>query len=78
MIGGSPEELCASRIAPGDSVIFWNYRGDRPREIVRAFVMPEFFGHAKPSPDSGAEGVRPGREARPGRFVCMTRTRRSF
>jgi 2,3-bisphosphoglycerate-independent phosphoglycerate mutase len=28
----------------GDSVIFYNYRGDRPRELTRAFVMPEFTG----------------------------------
>jgi 2,3-bisphosphoglycerate-independent phosphoglycerate mutase len=26
----------------GDSVIFYNYRGDRPREITRAFVMDPF------------------------------------
>jgi 2,3-bisphosphoglycerate-independent phosphoglycerate mutase len=28
----------------GDSVIFYNYRGDRPREITKAFVLPEFTG----------------------------------
>ncbi|MCA9244838.1 MAG: 2,3-bisphosphoglycerate-independent phosphoglycerate mutase, partial [Phycisphaerales bacterium] len=26
----------------GDSVIFYNYRGDRPRQLVRAFVMDTF------------------------------------
>lgn len=26
----------------GDSVLFYNYRGDRPREITRAFVMNDF------------------------------------
>ena len=26
----------------GDAVVFYNYRGDRPREITRAFVMDEF------------------------------------
>lgn len=31
-----------SRIKPGDSVIFFNYRGDRPREIAKAFVFDEF------------------------------------
>jgi 2,3-bisphosphoglycerate-independent phosphoglycerate mutase len=44
-----------TRISDGDSVIFYNYRGDRPREIIRAFVMPEFEGHVKPSP-TGAKG----------------------
>ena len=29
-------------IRDGDSTIFFNYRGDRPREITRAFVMDEF------------------------------------
>lgn len=31
-----------SRIRDGDSVIFFNYRGDRPREITKAFVYDEF------------------------------------
>ncbi|HTJ79344.1 MAG TPA: 2,3-bisphosphoglycerate-independent phosphoglycerate mutase [Rariglobus sp.] len=26
----------------GDAVVFYNYRGDRPREITRAFVMDDF------------------------------------
>jgi len=29
-------------IADGDGVIFFNFRGDRTREITRAFVMPDF------------------------------------
>ncbi|WP_428940384.1 2,3-bisphosphoglycerate-independent phosphoglycerate mutase [Fontivita pretiosa] len=28
----------------GDSVIFYNYRGDRPRELTKAFVLPDFNG----------------------------------
>ncbi len=28
----------------GDAVLFYNYRGDRPREITRAFVMDDFKG----------------------------------
>ncbi|HEY7089176.1 MAG TPA: 2,3-bisphosphoglycerate-independent phosphoglycerate mutase [Tepidisphaeraceae bacterium] len=28
----------------GDSVIFYNYRGDRPRELTKAFVLPVFEG----------------------------------
>ncbi|MGA2582861.1 MAG: 2,3-bisphosphoglycerate-independent phosphoglycerate mutase [Tepidisphaeraceae bacterium] len=31
-------------VADGDSVIFYNYRGDRPREITKAFVEPNFDG----------------------------------
>lgn len=30
-----------SRIASGDAVIFFNYRGDRPREITKAFVFDD-------------------------------------
>ena len=29
-------------IADGDAVVFYNYRGDRPREITKAFVLPDF------------------------------------
>ncbi len=56
MIGGSEEEASASRIRGGDAAIFYNYRGDRPREILRAFVYPEFEGRVKASPDTGAKG----------------------
>ncbi len=31
-------------IANGDSVLFYNYRGDRPREITKAFVLDDFSG----------------------------------
>jgi 2,3-bisphosphoglycerate-independent phosphoglycerate mutase len=53
-IGDAPE----SRIADGDAVIFYNYRGDRPREICSAFLLPDFNGseELKPSPDSGNKG----------------------
>ncbi|HBI85148.1 MAG TPA: 2,3-bisphosphoglycerate-independent phosphoglycerate mutase [Ruminococcus sp.] len=33
-----------ARIAEGDSVIFFNFRPDRARQITRAFVDPEFKG----------------------------------
>ncbi len=29
-------------VADGDSVVFFNFRTDRPRQLVRAFVMPDF------------------------------------
>jgi 2,3-bisphosphoglycerate-independent phosphoglycerate mutase len=31
-------------IASGDAVLFYNYRGDRPREITKAFVEDDFKG----------------------------------
>jgi 2,3-bisphosphoglycerate-independent phosphoglycerate mutase len=34
-------------IGDGDAVLFYNYRGDRPREITRAFVMDSFDGFAR-------------------------------
>jgi 2,3-bisphosphoglycerate-independent phosphoglycerate mutase len=32
----------AGRIRSGDAVIFFNFRGDRPRELVRAFTFDQF------------------------------------
>ncbi len=47
-------------VEDGDSVIFFNFRGDRPREITRAFVDGDEF--------KGFE-----RQVRPGtHYVCMT------
>jgi 2,3-bisphosphoglycerate-independent phosphoglycerate mutase len=31
-------------VKDGDSIIFYNYRGDRPRELTQAFVLPDFKG----------------------------------
>ena len=56
MIGATPEDAAATRVASGDTCVFYNYRGDRPREICAAFVLPEFEGAVKPSPDTGREG----------------------
>ncbi|MCW5765696.1 MAG: 2,3-bisphosphoglycerate-independent phosphoglycerate mutase [Phycisphaeraceae bacterium] len=57
MIGATPQEACDSRIADGDSVIFYNYRGDRPRELSAAFVFPdEQWKSVKPSPDTQVRG----------------------
>ncbi|HCD30966.1 MAG TPA: 2,3-bisphosphoglycerate-independent phosphoglycerate mutase, partial [Phycisphaerales bacterium] len=52
-VGADP---ASTRIVDGDSVIFVNFRGDRPREITRAFRMDEFYGNVPPSPDSGEKG----------------------
>ncbi len=46
-------------IEDGDAVIFFNFRGDRPREITRAFVDDDFKDFARP--------VRPDIY-----YVCMT------
>jgi len=46
-------------IKDGDGVIFFNFRGDRPREITRAFVEPDF----KEFPRTTKPNIY---------FVCMT------
>ena len=40
------------RIADGDAVIFYNFRGDRPRELTKAFCLDEF-----PFQAEGKDGV---------------------
>lgn len=40
------------RIADGDAVIFYNFRGDRPRELSKAFCLDEF-----PFEAEGKDGV---------------------
>jgi 2,3-bisphosphoglycerate-independent phosphoglycerate mutase len=47
-----------SRLSDGDTVIFFNYRGDRPRELCSAFLLDEFHGadEVAESPDSGERG----------------------
>ena len=57
MIGTTPADIAASRIKDNDTVIFYNYRGDRPRELSAAFVFPDDkWATVKPSPDSGKNG----------------------
>jgi len=46
-------------VSDGDAVIFFNFRGDRPRELTRTFVDSDFTGFNR--------GVRPDVY-----FVCMT------
>ena len=48
------------RIKPGDSVVFFNFRPDRAREITRTLVDPDFTGFAR------REGCFPLT------YVCMT------
>ncbi len=41
------------RISDGDAVIFYNFRGDRPRELTKAFCLDSFPYHAE-----GKDGVK--------------------
>ena len=38
---------CDARIRPNDSVIFFNFRPDRARELTRALVDPDFSGFSR-------------------------------
>ena len=71
MIGADVNDALAKRITNNDTVIYYNYRGDRPRELVRAFVLPEFEGAVDPSPDTGARGFDRGPKLNL-RFVGMS------
>ncbi len=62
----------STRIGDGDTVIFFNYRGDRPREITRAFVFPDDrWATVKASPDSGKQGFERGKKLNI-HYVTMT------
>ncbi len=73
-VGGDASE---TRIKDGDSVIFFNFRGDRPREMTRAFMQPDFYGNVKPSPDSGEKGFDRGDQLDV-KYVCMTAYEAAF
>jgi len=72
-VGPSDGAVAASRIKSGDTVICYNFRGDRPRELVSAFVCEEFHGAERfnPSPDTGERGFDRG-EKLDLDFVMMT------
>jgi len=42
IITGPHGDRPLAKVADGDAVIFYNYRGDRPREISKAFVLDQF------------------------------------
>jgi 2,3-bisphosphoglycerate-independent phosphoglycerate mutase len=44
VVTGDVADKPLAHVGDGDSVIFYNYRGDRPRELTKAFVMPDFTG----------------------------------
>jgi len=73
MIGPDPTDHDETRITDGDAVIYVNYRGDRPRELVSAFVLPDFedSGLLRPSPDTGKRGFDRGGKLSVD-FVMMT------
>lgn len=72
-VGGADK----NRIAAGDTVLFYNYRGDRPRELTRAFMQPDFQGNVPASPDSGEQGFDRGEQLKLN-YVCMTAYDQTF
>lgn len=42
IITGHSEDKPLAVVRDGDAILFYNYRGDRPREITKAFVLDEF------------------------------------
>jgi 2,3-bisphosphoglycerate-independent phosphoglycerate mutase len=44
IITGDVGDKALATVRDGDSVIFYNYRGDRPRELTKAFVLDDFTG----------------------------------
>jgi 2,3-bisphosphoglycerate-independent phosphoglycerate mutase len=72
IVADSPQAACASRISDGDTVIFYNYRGDRPREIVKAFVYDDAqWSQVPASPDTGTRGFDRGPRLKVA-FVTLT------
>lgn len=55
-----------NRIEDGDSIIFFNFRSDRAREITRAFTAADFEGFDRPTIPSLAS------------YVCMTEYDETF
>ncbi len=46
-VGMTEEEIEDSRVKEGDSIIFYNFRPDRAREITRAFTEKDFDGFTR-------------------------------
>ena len=62
-----------TRIESQDVVVFTNYRGDRPRELVKSLTMPEEqWLNVRPSPDTGQHGFDRGAHPPMPRVVTMT------
>lgn len=58
-------------VQDGDAVIFFNFRGDRPRQLVTAFVADEFPCRSKAGGENAALGFDRGRKLDL-HFVTMT------
>ena len=43
----SPVRIAPGAIAPGDGVVFFNFRPDRARQLTQAFVSPKFTGFGR-------------------------------
>ncbi len=67
-IGPDDADVAATRIADGDSILFFNFRGDRPREITKVFVLDD-AAWSKVERGGFDRGRRPDRI----RFTGMTR-----
>jgi 2,3-bisphosphoglycerate-independent phosphoglycerate mutase len=52
-VGADAAAIAAGRIKAGDAVLFFNFRGDRPREITKAFVLDDAAWRT-------VEGAKPG------------------
>ena len=44
VITGDIADKPLTHVRDGDSIVFYNYRGDRPRQLTGAFVLPDFTG----------------------------------
>src|SRR5688572_12957486 len=53
VITGPDVSTPLATVRSGDSVIFYNYRGDRPRELTKAFVLDKFYNAHASSKASG-------------------------
>jgi 2,3-bisphosphoglycerate-independent phosphoglycerate mutase len=62
-----PESFVESAVQPEDSVLFWNFRSDRMREIVHALCDPTFNKFTRESPVFSPE-----------RVLCFTQYDESF
>ncbi len=72
LVGEDLEDALSMRVRDGDAAVFVNFRGDRPRELVSAFVLPDKeWRLVKPSPDSGRHGFDRGARLQV-EFVTMT------
>ena len=56
-----PHNGKAAKIRDGDSVIFFNYRGDRPRQLTKAFTL-DVFPYSEPAKDKAIIGFNRGRK----------------